>query len=89
MQLKSESEILNIYPLKYLLITHKLPGGTSGKESAVNAEDPRETGSVPGLGRFPGAGNGNYSSICAWKISMDRGAWRATVHGATESNTTE
>ena len=55
--------------------------------SAVNAEDPRDTGSVPGLGRFPGAGNGNYSSICAWKISTDRGAWRATGHGAAKSRT--
>ena len=30
-----------------------------------------------------------HSSILAWKITMDRGAWRATVHGITESDTTE
>ena len=32
------------------------PGGSDGKESACNAEDP---GSIPGLGRSPGGGNGN------------------------------
>ena len=30
-----------------------------------------------------------YSSILAWKIPMDRGAWQATIHGVTESDTTE
>ena len=32
------------------------PGGSDGKESACNA---RDLGSIPGLGRFPGGGNGN------------------------------
>ena len=36
------------------------PGGASGKKnSSANAEDIRDTGSIPGLGRFPGGGNGN------------------------------
>ena len=30
-----------------------------------------------------------YSSILSWRIPMDRGAWRATVHGVTESDTIE
>ena len=32
-------------------------------------------------------GMATYSSILAWRIPMDRGAWRATVHGVTKSQT--
>ena len=41
------------------------PGGSDGKVSAYNEGDP---GSIPGLGRPPGEGNGNHFSILAWKI---------------------
>ena len=42
------------------------PQWFSGKESACNAED---TGSISGLGRSPGEGNGNpLHSILAWRI---------------------
>ena len=41
------------------------PGGSAGKESTFNAGNP---GSIPGLGRSPGEGNGNHSSILAWRI---------------------
>ena len=34
----------------------------------VNARDVRDMGSIPGLGRSPGEGNGNYSRILAWEI---------------------
>ena len=42
------------------------PGGSDGKVSAYNVGDP---GSIPGSGRSPGEGNGNHSSILAWKVS--------------------
>ena len=42
-------------------------GGSVGKESAYNAAD---VGSTPGSGRSPGGGNGNLSSILAWKIPV-------------------
>ena len=38
------------------------------KNLPVNAEDTRDTGSIPGLGKSPGVGNGTYLSILAWKI---------------------
>ena len=46
-------------------------------------------GSIPGLGRSPGEGNGNPLQYSYLENPMDRGAWHATVHGLTESNTTE
>ena len=49
----------------------------------------RDLGSVPGLGRSPGEGNGNPLQYSCLENPMDRGAWRATVHGITkESETT-
>ena len=38
------------------------------KNPPENAEDTGDMGSVPGLGRSPGVGNGNHSSILAWRI---------------------
>ena len=53
-------------------------GSSVGKESACNAGDP---GSIPGLGRSPGEGNGNPLQYSCLENPMDRGAWRTTVHG--------
>ena len=58
------------------------PGGSDGKESACNAGD---LGSVPGSGRSPGEGHGNPLQYSCLENPMDRGAWRATVHGVTMS----
>ena len=45
---------------------------------------------IPGSGRYPGVGKGNSFQYPCLKNSMDRGAWRATVHGAVkEFDTTE
>ena len=58
------------------------PGGSDSKESVCNVgdlcsilgwEDPLEEGMA------------THSSILAWRIPMDRGAWWATVHGVTRS----
>ena len=58
------------------------PGGSHGKEPVCNAGDP---GSIPGLGRYSGEGNGNPLQYSCLENSIDRGAWWATVHGVTKS----
>ena len=54
------------------------PSGSDGKESACNTGEP---GSIPGLGRSPGEGNGNLLQYSCLENPMDRGAWWAPVHG--------
>ena len=44
-----------------------------------------DLGLIPGLDRSSGGGHGNPSSIPAWRIPMDRGAWRAAAHGVAKS----
>ena len=59
-------------------------GGSDGKESACNAGD---HSSISGLGRSPGEGNGNPFQYSCLEDPMDGGAWQATVHGVTKSQT--
>ena len=61
-------------------------GSSESKESSCNARDP---GSIPGLGRPSGEGNGYPLQYSGLENSMDRGAWRPTVHGVAESDVTE
>ena len=60
------------------------PGGSDGKASVYNVGDP---GSIPGLGRSPGEGNGNPLQYSCLQNPMDGGAWWAAVHGAAKSRT--
>ena len=60
------------------------PGGSDSKESARNAGD---LGSILTLGRFPGEENGYLLQYSSPENPMDRGAWRAIVHGVTKSQT--
>ena len=53
------------------------PHGSDSKESACNVGYP---GSIPGLGRSPGEGNGNPLQNSCLENTTDRGAWQATVH---------
>ena len=61
-------------------------GGSHRKESSCNAGD---LPSIPGSGRSPGEGNSYLVHYSCLENSMDRGAWRTTVHGVKESDTTE
>ena len=58
-----------------------------GKESAGNAGASGDTGWIHGLGRPSRAGNGNPLQYSCLENPMDRGAWRAAVHGVAESRT--
>jgi len=60
------------------LVVKNLPG---------NAGDLRVVGSIPGLGRSPGGGHSNPLQDSCLENSMDRGAWWATVHGVSKSQT--
>ena len=68
-------------PNFYLILEHvtqtvkNLPGNTG------------DLGLISGLGRSPGEENGNPSQDSCLENSMDRGAWQATVHGVTKSQT--
>ena len=67
------------FNLKHLRDTSVLPGGSAGKESACNVGD---LGSIPGLGRSPGEGNGYPFQYSGLESSMD-----CVVHGVTKSRT--
>ena len=61
----------------YTLVVKNLP---------ANVGDVRDVGSIPGLGRSPGEGNGNPFQYSCLENSMDRGAWQwATVHGVAKN----
>ena len=66
------------------MLLSNFPGGSDGKVSVYNAGD---QGSIPGLGRSPGEGNGNPLQYYCLENPMDRGAWQGTVHGVAKSRT--
>ena len=66
------------------IVSPGFPGGSDGKASACSVGD---LGSIPGLGRSPGEGNGNPLQYSCLENSMDGGAWWATVHGVAKSRT--
>ena len=62
-------------------------GGSVVKNPPANAGDLRDAGSIPGLGRFPGVGNGNLLQCSCLENPVDRGVWWAAVHGVAKSRT--
>ena len=64
-------------------------GGRTVKNLPANAGDEGEAGSIPGLGRSPGEGNGNAVQYSCLGNLVDRGTCRrAVVHGGAESDMT-
>ena len=75
-------QVFNIFsPFDSCLLT-LFPWWLSGKEAVCNAGNP---GSVPGLGRSSGEGNGNPFQYSGLGNLMDRRAWPATVHAVAKS----
>ena len=70
----------------WLLINYRIsfPGGSDGKESACNAGD---LGSIPGLGKSPGEGNGYPLLHSCLENSMDREVWWTTIPEVPKSRT--
>ena len=80
--------MIALYKL-YSCLLESLPqknfaGGSDGKASAYSVGD---LGSIPGLGRSPGEGSGNPLQCSGLENPMGGGAWSATVHGITKSQT--
>ena len=84
MRLTTDQKILGSTPGWPEVYFQSFPGGSDVKASACNAGD---LGSIPGLGRSPGEGNGNPLQYSCLENPMDRGAWWATVHGVAKSRT--
>ena len=61
------------------------PGTAVVKNPPATAGDARDAASICGLGRSPGVRNGNPLQYSCLGNSMDRGAWRATVHGVAKN----
>ena len=59
------------------------------KNTLAKAGDIKDAGSIPGMGRSPGGGNGNPLQYFCLENPMDRGAWQATVYGVAELDMTE
>ena len=78
------NKIISALIFLFTIVLMGFPGGSDGKESACNVGD---LGSIPGLGRSSGEGNGNPLQYSCLKNPMDRGAWQATAHGVTKSQT--
>ena len=69
---------------KLLCETLGFPGGSDSKESACSMGD---SGSILGLRRSPGEGNGCPLQYSCPENPMDRGAWQVAVHGVSKSRT--
>ena len=65
----------------------RISGGSVVKNPPANVGDASDMGLIPGSERTPGAGNGCSLQYSCLENSMNRGAWRATLHGVAKSQT--
>ena len=69
---------------RYVYTCEGFPSGSVVKNLPASAGN---VGPIPRSGRSPGEGNSNPLHYSCLENSMDRGAWWATVHGVTKSQT--
>ena len=84
-----EKSIEATYAFMYDNLRFGLPKWHSSEESTCQCKRCRDMGSIPGLARSPGVGNGNLLLYFCLKNSIDREAWWATIHGIAELGMTE
>ena len=78
--------VTSVTELLVLETTNKdFPGDSVVKNLSANAGNIGDTGSIPGLGRFPGGGHDNPLQYSCLENPMDTGAWWAMVHGVAKS----
>ena len=82
-----KAEFLHMKSKGIMFLISEEPGGSVVKNLPANAGGVGDPGSIPGLGRSPGGGNGNLLQYSCLENPMDRGAWQATVHGVPKSQT--
>ena len=75
-----QTDSLPAEPQWYVYIVD-FPCGSMVKNLPANARGIRDVGSIPGLGRSPGGGHGKPLQYSCLENPMDRGTWKATVHG--------
>ena len=68
----------------YLKHIQGFPGGPVVRNLPANTGYTRDVGSIPGLGRSPGGGQGNPLQYSCLENPMDRGAWQVTLHGVAK-----
>ena len=75
------------WTLQVLLVVQQQQQQQQQQPPPASAGDIKDAGSMPGLGRPPGEGNGNPLQSSCLENPTDRGAWKATVHGVTKIGT--
>ena len=81
--MRSEHDSFSNSPNSGSLIKDKILAFPGGSEVEASASNVGNMGSIPGLGRSPGEGNGNPLRYSCLENPMDGGAWWVTDHGVT------
>ena len=71
----------------FMILGKGFPGGLVVKNLPANAGDIKDMGLIPGLGRFPGEGEGNPFQYSCMENPKNRGGWWAKDHKVTKSQT--